>query len=108
MSDKDLCESAKKASDEMKTKLVAAVQAGKESDPAMFKEILTGLEQKFTTAVSSGGDSKVATAMKQFATEAGKAASAADPATAADNPAFEKAGADLTAARKTAGVTVNL
>ncbi|WP_447140088.1 hypothetical protein [Micromonospora sp. LZ34] len=105
-SDKELCESAKKVGDEMKAALVAAMQAGDPS-PAVFKQILTDLDQKMTSLVSAGHDSKVATAIKLFGAEASKAAAAADPATAADNPAFEKAGADITAACKTAGVNVN-
>lgn len=105
-SDKKLCESAKKAGDDMKAQLVAALQSG-EPSPAVFKKILTDLEGKMTTLASSGGDSKVATALKRFGVEASKAAAEADPANAADNPAFEKAGADITAACKAAGVSVN-
>ncbi|WP_433344212.1 hypothetical protein [Micromonospora sp. CA-111912] len=105
-SDKKLCESAKKAGDDMKAQLVAALQSG-EPSPATFKKILTDLEGKMTTLASTGGDSKVATALKQFGVEAAKAAAAADPANSADNPAFEKAGADITAACKAAGVSVN-
>ena len=105
-SDKELCESAKKASDDMRAALVTAVQSGKQPTPAVFKEILTGLEQKITAVASTGGDGKVTTALKQFSAEAAKAAAAADPATAADNPAFEKAGTDLSAACKAVGVNV--
>lgn len=105
-SDKELCESAKVVGDDMKAALIAAMQSGDPS-PAVFKQILTDLDQKMTSLVSAGSDSKVATAIKQFGAEASKAAAAADPATAADNPAFEKAGADITAACKTAGVSVN-
>jgi hypothetical protein len=105
MSDKELCESAKKASDDGRALLLKAVQSGKEPTPAEFKEILAGLEQKFSAAAADGGDSKVAGIMKQFAAEAAKAATAADPATAADNPTFVKVGADLSAACKAVGVT---
>ncbi|WP_307871740.1 hypothetical protein [Micromonospora sp. U21] len=104
-SDKELCESAKKASDDGRALLLKAVQSGKAPTPAEFKEILTDLEQKFTTAAAAGGDGKVAPIMKQFAAEAAKAAAAADPATAADSPAFVKVGADLSAACKAVGVT---
>ncbi|NBE80219.1 hypothetical protein [Micromonospora rubida] len=105
-SDKKLCESAKKAGNDMKAQFVAAMQSGDPS-PAAFKKILTDLDEKLTTLASTGGDSKVAAALKQFGVEASKAAAAADPADAADNPAFEKAGADITAACKAAGVNVN-
>ncbi|WBB79618.1 hypothetical protein O7606_26320 [Micromonospora sp. WMMD882] len=106
-SDKDLCESAKKAGDEMKAELVKAVSSGSEPTPAVFQKILTDLEKAVTGLAATGGDSPVATALKQFGVEAAKAASEADPAAAADNPAFEKAGADITAACRAAGVDVN-
>jgi hypothetical protein len=105
-SDKELCESAKKVGDDMKATLIAAFKSDEEPSPAVFKKILTDLDEKVTTLASAGGDSKVATAMKQFGAQASKAAAAADPAGAADNAAFEKAGADLTAACKAAGVNV--
>ncbi|MFD6568005.1 hypothetical protein [Micromonospora profundi] len=104
MSDKEICESAQKASDEMKAELLKIVSAG-EPSAADYKKILTGLEERVTTLATAGGDSKLATALKTFGAEAAKAAAAADPATAADNPAFEKAGTDITTACKAAGVT---
>lgn len=105
ISDKKLCESVKKASDEMKAKVVKAAMAG-EPSAADYKKILMELEQKLTTAASTGGDTKVVVALKEFGAQASKAAAAADPATAADNPAFEKAGKDITAACKAAGISV--
>ncbi|RGC66478.1 hypothetical protein C5N14_24070 [Micromonospora sp. MW-13] len=105
-SDKKLCEAAKKAGDDMKAELVAALKSGNEPSPAMFKKILTALDEKVTALASTGGDSKVAIALRKFGAEAAKAASATNPADAADNPAFEKAGADITAACKAAGVSV--
>ncbi|SIM66243.1 hypothetical protein [Micromonospora cremea] len=45
MSDKKLCESAKKAGDEMRAALVAMATAG-EPSAADFKKILTELDQK--------------------------------------------------------------
>ncbi|MGW3896599.1 hypothetical protein ACWD6L_15520 [Micromonospora profundi] len=104
MSDKEICESAQKASDEMKAELLKIVSAG-EPSAADYKKILAGLEERVTSLATAGGDSKLATALKTFGAEAAKAAAAADPATAADNPAFEKAGADITTACKAAGVT---
>jgi hypothetical protein len=105
-SDKELCESAKKAGEDMKDELISALQAGGEPSPALFKEILTTMNEKMTT-LSAEGDSEVANAMKEFGGEAAQAAKAADPAGAADNSAFEKAGADVTAACKPVGVDVN-
>ncbi|WP_181562476.1 hypothetical protein [Micromonospora noduli] len=104
--DKQLCEAVKKASDEMRTEMVKVATTG-DASAADFKKILTGLEQKVTT-VASTGDGKLADALRTFAAEAAKAAAAADPATAADNPAFEKAGKDVNAACKAAGVSVIL
>ncbi|WP_406069412.1 hypothetical protein [Micromonospora sp. NBC_01638] len=105
MSDKKLCETVKKASDEMKAEVLKAAMAG-EPSAADYKKILTELEQKLTTAASTGGDTKLVAALKEFGAQASKAAAAADPATAADNPAFEKAGKDITAACKAAGISV--
>lgn len=103
-SDKELCEAVKKASTEMKAELVKVATAG-EPSAEDFKKILTELEKRVTTAAATG-DGKVAAALRTFGAEAAKAASAADPATAADNPAFEKAGEDITTACKAAGINV--
>ncbi|MER7892933.1 hypothetical protein ABTX15_24235 [Micromonospora sp. NPDC094482] len=105
-SDKELCESAKKVGDDQKAALIAAMQSG-EPSPADFKKILTEMSEQMATLASAGGDSDVATAMSSFGAQASKAAAAADPVGAADNAAFEKAGADITAACKAAGVSVN-
>ncbi|MBQ1051990.1 hypothetical protein KBX50_26470 [Micromonospora sp. C51] len=108
VSDKQLCESAKQASDKMKEDLVAAVSSGSEPSPALFQKILSGLQNEVTRVAATGAtDSKVAAALEEFGAEAGKAANATDPATAADNPGFEKAGAALSTACKSAGVNVN-
>ncbi|MFI7549693.1 hypothetical protein ACN26Z_23810 [Verrucosispora sp. WMMD703] len=108
VSDKQLCESAKQASDKMKEDLVAAVSSGSEPSPALFQKILSGLQNEVTRVAGTGAtDSKVVAALEEFGAEAGKAANATDPATAADNPGFEKAGAALSTACKSAGVSVN-
>ncbi|MEV5208615.1 hypothetical protein AB0K35_14180 [Micromonospora sp. NPDC053740] len=104
--DKQLCEAVKKASDEMRTEMVKVATTG-DASAADFKKILAGLEQKVTT-VASTGDGKVADALRTFAAEAAKAAAAADPATAADNPVFEKAGKEISTACKTHGVSMVL
>ncbi|MEU7590555.1 hypothetical protein AB0A95_30230 [Micromonospora sp. NPDC049230] len=83
------------------------VTAG-EPTAADFRKILTELGTKATALAAAGGDSKVATALKPFGAEAAKAAAAADPGSAADNPAFLKAGKDLSAACKAVGVSVTL
>ncbi|MEE6263144.1 hypothetical protein [Plantactinospora sonchi] len=107
-SDKELCESVKKAGDKLKEAFIGAMTSGEEPEPAAFKGILTDMSEEVTALVAAAeADSKVAAALKAFGAETSKAASAADPVTAAANPAFEKAGADITAACKTAGVTVN-
>lgn len=105
LTDQKLCEAAKKAGDGMKAELIASMKAG-EPTAADYKKVLTGLNEKVIALASAGGDSKVADALKQIGAEATKAAAAADPATAADNPDFLKAGTDLTAACKAAGVAV--
>ncbi|MET8357416.1 hypothetical protein [Micromonospora sp. NPDC005171] len=104
--DKQLCEAVKKASDEMRAEMVKVVTTG-DASAADFKKILTGLEVKVTT-VASTGDGKLAEALRTFGAEAAKAAAAADPATAADNPAFEKAGKDVSAVCKANGINIVL
>jgi hypothetical protein len=105
--DQKLCTSANKAGEAMKDSFVAAVQAGGEPTPAALKKILLNFSDTVTTAAAAAGDSTVAAAVKKMAGEASKAAAAANPIEAADNPAFVKAGSDLTAACKAAGVSVN-
>ncbi|MEU4570822.1 hypothetical protein [Micromonospora sp. NPDC023956] len=105
--DKEICTSVKEIGNDMKASLVTALQADQAAAPAAFRKVLTDLEGKLTALAATGGDTAVTTAIRAFTTEAAKAAKAADPATAADNPAFEKAGTDLTAACKKAGVEVN-
>ncbi|MEV1076139.1 hypothetical protein [Micromonospora parva] len=104
--DKQVCESVKKANDEMRAELVKVATTG-DASAADFKKILTELEQK-VSAVAATGDGKLADALRAFGAEAAKAAAAADPATAADNPAFEKAGKDISTACKAQGVTLVL
>ncbi|WP_416902823.1 hypothetical protein [Micromonospora echinospora] len=105
-SDKELCESTKKAGNDMKASVVTALQADPAAAPEAFRKVLTELESKLTALAATGGDTAVTTAIRAFTAEAAKAAKAADPASAADNPAFEKAGTDLAAACKKAGVEV--
>ncbi|MFG1676960.1 hypothetical protein [Micromonospora sp. NPDC049282] len=102
--DKQLCESVKKSGDEMKARLVSAVQAGRDPKAEVTK-ILAEMGRTATTLASTGGDGAAVAALKTFGAENTKAAKAADPSTAADSPAMEKAGADLNAACKAAGVT---
>ncbi|MEU7909335.1 hypothetical protein [Actinoplanes sp. NPDC049118] len=104
-SDKELCNSAKKAGNDMKTALLAALKAGEPTAEA-YSKILTDLAGTLTESAASGGDGKVTAVMKQVSAEATVVAGAADPETA-DSAAFEKAGADLTAACKAVGVNVN-
>jgi hypothetical protein len=105
--DRTLCASANKAGEAMKDSFVAAIQAGEQPTPAVLKKILLDFSDTVTTAAAAAGDSKVAAAVKQMAAQASKAAAAPNPIEAADNPVFVKAGSDLTAACKAAGVSVN-
>ncbi|MCI4061941.1 hypothetical protein MRQ36_04915 [Micromonospora sp. R77] len=105
--DKQLCENAKKANASMKAKLVETMTSGSTPAPSDFAKILTGLEKEMSAVAATGApDSEVTAGLTAFAKEAGKAAAAADPASAADNPEFMKAGATLSAACGKAGVTV--
>jgi hypothetical protein len=105
--DKKLCQNVQQAGDDMRQQLVDTLQSGAEPTPAVFRKILNDLDTKVTALAAAGGDSAVAAALKTFGAEAAKAAQDADPASAASNPTFEKAGADITAACKPSGVLVN-
>ncbi|MEE3918278.1 hypothetical protein V2I01_05445 [Micromonospora sp. BRA006-A] len=102
MSDKELCTAAEKINKDMRAKLMTAVQAGGDLTK-QTGAILTELGDRVTRLARTAGDGKAATALKEFGAEAGEAGSAADPGTAADNPAMEKAGKDINAACQTAG-----
>lgn len=107
VSDKELCRTAKQAAEEMKKNLTAALKSGTDTSPALFQKILSGLQNEVIRVAATGATgSKVVAALERFAAEAGKAANAEDPATAADNPAFAKAGRSVTTACKSAGVDV--
>ena len=107
VSDKKLCETAKKASADMKGALTNALKSGEAPSPALFGKVLSGLEKKMNTAAATGDPaSPVTAALTAFGAQAGEAAKAADPAAAAANPAFEKAGTTLSSARRKAGVAV--
>jgi hypothetical protein len=107
-SDKEICESVKKAGEDMKSSLITALQSGGDPSPALFKKILTQMNKEMETlAAAAESDSKVGASLEAFGKQAAKAASSSDPASAADNPEFEKAGAAITAACKPAGVDVN-
>ncbi|MFJ5665130.1 hypothetical protein [Micromonospora sp. LA-10] len=102
VSDKELCTAAEKINKDMRAKLMTAVQAGGDLTK-QTGAILTELGDRVAQLAGTAGDGKAATALKEFAAEAGKAGSAADPGTAADNPAMEKASKDINAACRTAG-----
>ncbi|MFC4150606.1 hypothetical protein ACFO0M_30505 [Micromonospora mangrovi] len=107
LDDKQLCESAKKANASMKAKFAETMTSGSTPTPADFAKILTGVEKEMNAVAATGApDSEVTAGLTAFAKEAGEAAAAADPASAADNPEFAKAGATLSASCGKAGVTV--
>ncbi|TDB79070.1 hypothetical protein [Micromonospora sp. KC721] len=103
-SEKKLCEAAKKIGDESRTALVKAASSGEDVTPVVKKAYTEMAKGLADTAATAGPGSEVAPALVAFGTEAGKAAK--DMA-AADSPALEKAGKDLTAACKKAGVAIN-
>jgi hypothetical protein len=105
--DKTLCESVKKAGEEMKTQLIDLFKSGEQPTPAAYKKILVSLSDRLTAAASSASDGAVSSAVRGFAAEATKAAATADPATAVDNPAFEKTATAITTACKPTGVKAN-
>ncbi|MFY1703477.1 MULTISPECIES: hypothetical protein [Micromonospora] len=105
-SDKEVCEEAAKASTEMKQAIMKiAMDSGNDPSADDAKKVMTELAQKMSAAAATGSpDSPVVTALTAFNAEVTKAASAADPATAIDNEAIEKASKDLGTACEKAGV----
>jgi hypothetical protein len=106
VSDKELCESVKKAGDDMTAALVAAVKAG-EPTAADYSKILTGMAAAMDKLAATGTEGDVLTAIKKIGAESATAAAAGDPTEAASTASFEKAGAEMTAACKKAGVKLN-
>ncbi|GAA2623727.1 hypothetical protein [Paractinoplanes durhamensis] len=101
--DKEVCEDATKAAESLKKAVLVLAQSGNEIAPADAKALLTDFANNLTKA-GEGADGKVATAIKANADAARKAAAAKDPLTAADTAESAKAGKDLNAACKAAGV----
>ncbi|TDC40980.1 hypothetical protein [Micromonospora sp. KC213] len=103
-SEKKLCEAAKKIGDESKAALVQAVTSGGDATAVMKKAYTDMAKGMADTAATAGPGSAVAPVLIAFGTEVGKAA---EDVAAADSPALEKAGKDVNAACKKAGVAIN-
>ena len=103
--DKAVCEQAEKAAKAFKKAVIVLAQSGEiaaTDAKAMLTDFANGL-----TKVAEGADGEVATAVKANADAARKAAGAKDPVEASDSPEAAKAGKELNAACKAAGVTTN-
>ncbi|TDC84461.1 hypothetical protein E1193_05865 [Micromonospora sp. KC606] len=81
-----------------------AMSPGQDVTAVMKKAYADMAKGMADAAATAGPGSEVAPALVAFGTEADKAAKAV---TDADSPAFEKAGTDLDAACKKAGVNIN-
>jgi hypothetical protein len=103
--DKAMCTAADKAAKAMTKEIVKLVGSGADPAPADYAKILNDMNAVLTATAK--GDGNVATAMKEVAAQSAKAATLPDPSAGAEDPAFEKAGKELTAACKAAGVKVN-
>ena len=102
--DKTVCESVKKAGDEMKTQFIDVFKASEKPTPAVYKRILTALGDRLDTVIEGAGDGPVSAAVRAFTAEISKGAAAADPAAAINTPAFEQAASAITAACRPTGV----
>ncbi|MER7167473.1 hypothetical protein ABT336_15565 [Micromonospora sp. NPDC000207] len=108
VSDKEVCEKAQKTSTEMTQAILKAAATEGEASTNATKALLTQMTKDLAeTAASGSPDSEAVTALTAVNAEIVKASTAADPLTAMDNPASEKAGKDFNAACKKAGVEVN-
>jgi hypothetical protein len=93
--DTTLCNAAKNAHLELRKQFTGS------PSPEAAKKALTDMGEALTALAATGGNGKVATAISQYAAAVTKAVAAADPG---DDPAMGKAGEELRAACKAAGV----
>lgn len=105
--DKTVCESVKKAGEQMKTQFIDVFKASEDATPAVYKKILNSLGNSLNAAVAGASDGPVVAAVRAFTAETSKAASAADPAAAINTPAFEQAAKGITTACEPTGVNAN-
>ena len=105
--DKTLCESVKKAGEQMKTQFIDVFKASEDATPAVYKKILNSLGNSLDAAITGVGDGPVVAAVRPFTAETSKAASAADPAAAINTPAFEQTAKGITTACQPTGVNAN-
>ena len=105
--DKTLCESVKKAGEQMKTQFIDVFKASEDATPAVYKKILNSLGNSLNAAVAGASDGPVVAAVRAFTAEMSKAASAADPAAAINTPDFEQTAKGITTACKPTGVNAN-
>ncbi|SNT03391.1 hypothetical protein [Actinoplanes regularis] len=105
-SDKEICEGVNKAGEAMKADLIAAMaKANGELPPvADVKKLLGAFNTAVLAVTPADSTSKAGVAALQMAADSTKIAAAADPITAMEDPAYEKAGNDLEAACKAVGV----
>ncbi|MEU4689058.1 hypothetical protein [Actinoplanes sp. NPDC023714] len=101
------CEQANKAAESFKKAVLTLAQSGAaEISPADAKAMLEDFATQLTKA-TEGASPELAAAVKANADAATKAAAAKDPGSAMDSPENVKAGQELNAACKAAGVETN-
>jgi hypothetical protein len=104
--DKALCRTLNTAAKDLRGGIADAQQADGGVRAADAKNTFTKFHTTVTEALAFAEVSEVTTAAKAIADELGTAAQATDPIGTAADSDFTKLGEDLTAACKTAGVTV--
>ncbi|GAB7045482.1 hypothetical protein [Catenuloplanes indicus] len=104
-SDKDICQSAVKATTAFGEKLAESLKAGQEFGDAEIKAAWTAMATELK--VAEGGTSDVAKAAQSVQAELTKAAAATDVAAAEESPSYQKAVTDLETACKAEGVDLN-
>ena len=104
-SDKEICNAAVKATTAFGEKLAESLKAGKELTSADIQALLNAMATDLS--VAEGGTSDVAKSAQVMVAELKKVAASADLATAEDSPEYQKAGTELDAACKAAGVEIN-
>ena len=103
--DVEICKSADEAKRAMITALFAGIDGDGNVPPAVSQKVLDQAGETLTKMAESGGDSEVASAVKELGAEVSKAAAAPDPFKAVDSASFTAAGERFKAACKKAGYT---
>jgi hypothetical protein len=105
--DKSLCDTLNKAGSAMKNGISQAQRADGHVEVTDAKKVFATFHSTVTEALAASVDTEVTVAARAIADEVGKAATSADPISAAAGAGFEQLSGNLTTACQAAGVSIN-